>query len=136
MDELAELKEKFIIEMGKYEKENLAELVKRTMNFCVVDKSGKVVITFKRLTDKEQIKIALIARFLASELTKGNIPREVTAEELVLSLKQKKSIIAARLKEIKDEGDAERLSRGTYTITSYKLTKMLDELEKKILSKK
>jgi hypothetical protein len=123
------LKERFIIS-EKIDEKRIKEFVERLLPFCKVTKSGGIIIENPRLTTLEKVKVALIARFLANSLD-SEISPEVNGEELSNSLMIPKNQVLARLKELKDEKFAFRVSKGVYRVNPFKIEDFLKELENK-----
>jgi hypothetical protein len=123
------LKERFIVS-EKIDEKRIKEFVERLLPFCKVTKSGGIIIENPRLTTLEKVKVALIARFLANSLD-SEISPEVNGEELSNSLMIPKNQVLARLKELKDEKFAFRVSKGVYRVNPFKIEDFLKELENK-----
>jgi len=123
------LKEKFIVS-EKIDEKRINELVERLLPFCKVTEGGGVIIEKAELTTIEKIKIALTARFLANSLG-SEISPEVNGEELSNSLMIPKDQVLARLKELKDEKFAFRVSKGVYKVNPFKIDDLLKSLENK-----
>jgi hypothetical protein len=123
------LKEKFIVS-EKIDEKRINEFVERLLPFCKVTEGGGVIIEKAELTTIEKIKIALTARFLANSLD-SEISPEVNGEELSNSLMIPKDQVLARLKELKDEKFAFRVSKGVYKVNPFKIDDLLKSLENK-----
>lgn len=123
------LKEKFIVS-EKIDEKRIKQFVERLLPFCKVTKSGGIVIEKAELTTIEKIKIALTARFLANSLD-SEISPEVSGEEISNSLMIPKDQVLARLKELKDEKFAFRISKGIYKVNPFKIDELLNSLENK-----
>jgi len=123
------LKEKFIVS-EKIDEKRIKEFVERLLFFCKVTKSGGVIIGKAELTTIEKIETALAARFLANSLD-SEISSEVSGEELSNSLMIPKDQVLARLKELKDEKFALRVSKGMYKVNPFKIDDLLKSLENK-----
>jgi len=123
------LKEKFIVS-EKIDEKRIREFIERLLPFCKVTKSGGVIIEKAELTTVEKIGIALAARFLANSLD-SEISPEVNGEELSNSLMIPKDQVLARLKELRDEKFAFRVSKGVYKVNPFKIDDLLKSLENK-----
>jgi hypothetical protein len=123
------LKERFIVS-ERIDEKRIKEFVERLLPFCKVTKSGGIIIENLELTTLEKVKVALIARFLANSLD-SEISSEVNGEELSNSLMIPKNQVLARLKELKDEKFAFRVSKGVYRVNPLKIEDFLKELENK-----
>jgi hypothetical protein len=123
------LKDKFIVS-EKIDEKRIREFTERLLPFCKVTKSGGVIIERAELTTVEKIGIALAARFLANSLD-SEISPEVNGEELSNSLMIPKNQVLARLKELRDEKFAFRVSKGVYKVNPFKIDDLLKSLENK-----
>ena len=123
-----ELKEQFLVD-GEVQKERLAQLVRKALEHCVVHKNGAVELKHKSLAGKDQVKLVLSARLLASKLEES-LSGDVTVEEIAESTGLPKNQVAARAKECLDERFAERSTRGSYKARSLKVEEFLDTLSK------
>lgn len=121
------LKEKFIVN-ERIDEKRIKEFVERMLPFCKVTKSGGIVIENPKLTTVEKIKVALAARFLANTLD-SEISPEVNGDELSNSLMIPKNQVLARLKELKDQKFAFRVSKGVYKVNPFKIDEFLKDLE-------
>ena len=115
-----------------FEKVNIEELTKRLLKFCKLDKNGRIFITDKeliqKLTIKDKILITLSARYLANKLD-SNIQPAVSSEEIARFFSDKKEVIYARAKELKDDGKISIKERGTYLIYPFQIDDFITYLE-------
>lgn len=123
---IEELKEQFLVD-GEIQEERLAQLVSKALGHCVVHKNGTVELKRKSLSGRDQVKLVLSARLLASKLEES-FSSDVTVEEIAESTGLPKNQVAARAKECLDERFAERSIRGSYKARSLKVEEFLDSL--------
>jgi hypothetical protein len=123
--DLRELKERFIVD-DDVQGERLAHLAEKALNHCVVRKNGSVEIS-SRLAGKDQVKLVLSARLIASKLEES-LSSEVTIDQISEYTGLPKNQAAARAKECLDERFAERSQRGSYKARSFKVEEFLDTL--------
>ena len=126
-----ELKDRFIVD-EKFDKKKVEKFVERLLPFCKVTKTGAILLERDDFTSTEKIKIALVARFLANSLDES-ISAEVNSEELSNNLMIPKNQVVARLKELKDERFAFRVSRGIYKVNPLKINDFLNNIESKYI---
>ena len=124
---MKELKDRFIVD-EKFDKKKVEKFVERLLPFCKVTKTGAILLERDDFTSTEKIKIALVARFLANSLDES-ISAEVNSEELSNHLMIPKNQVVARLKELKDERFAFRVSRGIYKVNPLKINDFLNTIE-------
>jgi Fic family protein len=125
--DLEKLKAQFLID-GEIGADRLARLIERLLPHCVVRKDGTVDIFAERLSGKEQIKLVLVARFVASKIGGSTVAAELSADEISRFIGLPKNQAAARAKELVDEGFAERSARGSYRARHHKLDGFAKEL--------
>ena len=123
---LEDLKEQFLVE-DEIRTERLEQLIRKALPHCVVDKKGVVHIKDARRSGKEQVKLALAGRLVASKLDDA-VSEDVTVEQLAEYTGLPKNQAAARAKECLDEKFADRSSRGTYKARVNKTEEFLDSL--------
>jgi hypothetical protein len=124
--DIDQLKEQFLVG-GEIQKERLTQLVHKALEHCVVHKNGTVELRHKHLAGKDQVKLVLSARLLASKLDES-FSGEVTVEDIAESTGLPKNQVAARAKECTDERFAERGTRGSYRARVLKVEEFLDTL--------
>ena len=126
---MEELRKKFIVEEN-LEAKKLAEYVERALPFCKISKNGEVIIEVEKATSTEKVKLALVAKMLASHI-ESNISSETNFDDLSKSLGIPRDQIKARLKELKDKKFALRVGEGKYKANPLEIGKFLSEMEKK-----
>ena len=128
---MEDLKNLFIVDEQSYEKEKIPQQIKKVLRYCKVSKNGKVLLEKNKFSIRENLKIILVARFLANKLD-GEISQEVSIDEIVASMgTNNKESLVTRMKEVVDENVAKRVSAGTYVIIPFYIDPFLDKLEKK-----
>ncbi len=132
MENLEELKNKWIIDEKAFDEKKIAQYVKRLMKYCKITKTGEIDLTElgEKFSLKDKIKLTLVARFIANKLDKSINP-SLSAQELSYFFMVDKMQVSARLKEIKDEKLSIREKKGTYRVIPTKIEKILKELESK-----
>jgi hypothetical protein len=122
-----ELKKKFIVE-EKLDEKRVANYIERILPFCKISKDGMVIVETKNLKTLQQVKLALVARFLANYLDK-NIPAEMGNGELSNSLSIPEDQIAARIKELREGKFAISVKRGLHQANPLQIERFMIELE-------
>lgn len=131
-----EIGKKFILEEDM-KHENLKELIGRIMEFAKVDSKGYVlIIDSKKLRIVDKIMIVLITRYLANKLQKElqkkiSIKEEVSIKEFEDMLKEKKAVIAARLKDLRKDKKIIDIKKGLYKVSPYSVEEYIEYLETK-----
>jgi hypothetical protein len=125
---LERLREEFLVDADFGEK-RLEILIQKILPFCLVSKNGVVELKRADLSAKEQVKLVLAARLIASKLDK-TVRGELTAEELSEQTGLPKNQVAARAKECFDEKFAERSGRGSYRARQHRIDAFLDGLSR------
>ena len=92
----------------------------KALPHCVVDKKGTVHPEERGPVRKEQVKLVLTGRLIASKL-EAQVSGEVTVDQLAEYTGLPKNQAAARAKECLDEKFAERSVRGSYKARVHKL---------------
>jgi hypothetical protein len=123
---LDELKEKFLVD-DEVRSERLEQLVRNALPHCVVDKKGRVHLKGLGRPGKEQVKLVLAGRLIASKLDEA-ISEDVTVEQLAEYTGLPKNQAAARAKECLDEKFADRSARGSYKARVNKAEEFLSAL--------
>jgi len=134
---MEELKKKFIVE-EKLDEKRVTNYIERILPFCKISKDGLVIIEAKGMTSLQQVKLALVARFLANYLDK-NIPAEISSGELSTSLTIPEDQIGARLMELREAKFAISVRKGVHQVNPLQIEKFIGELEstrKKEMEKK
>jgi hypothetical protein len=130
-DALKELKSKFIIYQGQFEEERTPMLIEKVLKFVRVSKDGKVIFqTRGALNNINQVKLVLVARFLANKL-EPSISSEVSVNEIVdftgIEIKQ----VSARLSTFVNERFAIRSERGVFSVAPFFVEVFLNEIDKR-----
>ena len=133
MTNLEELEKQFIINEDM-EHEDIKISINRLLKFCKIDEKGFVIIQKSSLNMIQKIMLVLSARYLASNLQKklGRekiISDEISANELTDMLREKNTVVIARLKDLKDTKKIISSKRGIYKVASYAIDDFLTELE-------
>jgi hypothetical protein len=123
---LDELKKQFLVD-DEVRTERLEQLLCKALPHCVVDKKGTVHLKSSALSGREQIKLVLAGRLIASKLD-AEVSGEVTVDQLAEYTGLPKNQAAARAKECIDDRFAERSVRGSYRARVHKLEQFLDRL--------
>ncbi len=124
--ELEKLKEQFLVD-DEVRVERLEHLIRKALPHCVVDKKGTVHLKKTDRPGKEQVKLVLAGRLIASKLDE-TVSGEVTVEQLADYTGLPKNQAAARAKESLDEKFADRSGRGSYKARVNKVEEFLDTL--------
>jgi vacuolar-type H+-ATPase subunit F/Vma7 len=128
---MEDLKNSFIVDENEFTKEKIPQQIKSILRYCKVSKDGKVLLEKNNFTLRENLKIILVARFLANKLDES-ISSEVSIDEIVASMgTNNKESLTTRMKEVVDENVAKRVSSGTYLIIPFYIESILEKLEKK-----
>ncbi len=123
---LDNLKEQFVVD-DDVRSEKLERLIEKALPNCVVRKNGAVELRRCGLSAKQQVKLTISARLIASKLD-NSIVGDVTIEQLAEYTGLPKDQVAARAKECLDERFAERSARGSYRARLHKVEEFLNGL--------
>lgn len=131
--EFEDLEKEFILNED-LEHENIKDLVSRILKLCKIDTRGFVDIQKPGLTILQKIQLTLSARYLANKLQRklggeSSIEEICKTKELASMLKEKETVVTARLKELKDARKVISPSRGVFKIAPYEIKGFLTELE-------
>ena len=126
-EEFEKIKKDFIVDQNAYDIENVPEQIKRLLNFAKVGTGGKVFIESHNLTSDAQLRVVLIARFLANKLQE-EIKQEVSIEELSQYTHLDKDQVRARMSAIVREKFAERKGKGVFVVLPFRIKKFMEEL--------
>ncbi|RLF57925.1 MAG: hypothetical protein DRN25_05815, partial [Thermoplasmata archaeon] len=76
IEDIEELKSKWIIDENTFDERKITRYVKQLMKYCKITKTGEIVLTElgEKFKLKDRIKLALVARFIASKLDKSINP--------------------------------------------------------------
>jgi len=125
---MEELRKKFIVE-EKLDERRVTNYIERTLPFCKISKEGQVILEVK-VTSLQQVKLALVARFLANYLDKS-ITAEISNHELSTSLNIPEDQIAARLGDLREEKFATSVRKGVSQVNPLQIERFIVELESK-----
>lgn len=126
-----ELKKQFIVDEKEYSKEKIPEQIRKVLRYCKVSKEGKVLLEKNNFGLRDNLKLILIARFLASKVDES-ISSEMTIDEIFASVGSgNKESMITRMKEIIDEHAATRSGKGIYQIVPFYIDVILEKLEGK-----
>ncbi|MFH2020150.1 MAG: hypothetical protein ABIJ34_01985 [archaeon] len=136
-EDLENLEKSFILD-DDMEHENIKELIQKIQLYCRIDKNGFVVIDDKvktKLIIPDRVTLVMAARHLANRLQQKlgkepTIKEDVPSQELADMLKEKRAVIDARLKDLKDKKEVLPVSRGVYKIAPYTIPPFLKRIEK------
>ena len=121
-----ELKRKFILNEEEL-KTRIETLVLKALKHCRVDSRGRIHFENKKLSGKDKVKIALVARAIASEL-ESNISADVTISELAQSTGLPENQVRARCTEFVAENYVESPKRGAFRAVFGRIELMLDSV--------
>ncbi len=125
---IEELKKEFIVDEDAL-KTRLEPIISKAMVHCKIDKRGQVLLLNPLLSSKEQLKLILAARAIASQL-ESSIAAEVTTEEIRKFSGLPQDQVRARGKDAIAEKFAQSASRGVYRAFAHKIEDFLDSLPK------
>ena len=133
---LEELKKQFIVE-DDIELDELKQLILRISKFCKVDKNGYVIVHNDKIRIIDKILLVLSARFLGNRLQQKlgeevAIHEEINNKEIATMLKEKQTVVNARLKDLKDDRKIILVRRGVYKVLPHIIYNLLDRLEKEV----
>jgi len=128
--ELEDMKEKFFVDGKEREKQTLVSLLAEVMDYCKMDKTGKIFIEVEGISIENKVKVCLAARKVGALLAENAFPAEITAEDVSVFVRTSKVIASARLGDIVNAGLASRVGRGAYTApTLYHVDKLLRQVK-------
>jgi hypothetical protein len=123
---LDELKKQFIVDEDAL-KARLEPLVSKALKHCRIDKNGQVLITDSNLSGKEQVRLTLAARAIASQLD-TQIPADVTVIEIGKYTGLPANQVRARGKDAIEDKFAESPGAGIYRAIPHKIEAFLDDI--------
>jgi hypothetical protein len=123
---IEELKKQFILDEDIL-KTRLEAIVAKALEHCRIDKGGQVLLTTANLSGRDQLKLVLAARAIASQLETG-ISADVTVAEIEKYTGLPSNQVRARGKECIAEKFASSSATGVYRAVAYKVEGFLDEL--------
>jgi len=125
--ELDKLKEQFLVDDDDVHTERLEQLIRKALPHCVVDRKGTVHLKGPDRSGKDQVKLVLAGRLVASKLDEV-VSGDVSVEQLAEYTGLPKNQAAARAKECLDEKFAQRSARGSYKARANKVEEFLNAL--------
>lgn len=123
---IEELKQQFIV-ADDVLKVRLEPIIAKALKHCVIDKTGQVHVTNKRLSGKQQVMLTIAARAIASQLEPA-ISANVTVSEIAKYTGLPENQVRARGKDFINAKLAESTQRGMYRAVFHKLETFLDSL--------
>lgn len=124
---MEELRKKFIVE-EKLDDKRVTNYIQRILPFCKISKDGLLILEVTGITRAQQVKLALVTRFLANHLDK-TISAEISNHELSASLNIPRDQIAARLKDLREERFAASVGKGVSQVNPLHIERFILELE-------
>lgn len=106
----------------------LEPLVTKTRLHCEIDKSGQVIITNSKLSNRDKIVVVLIARAIAGELD-SSIGGDVTVTELTNATRLPKNHIRARITDAIKARLVDSPRPGVYRAVPHKIEEFLNSLD-------
>jgi hypothetical protein len=123
---IEELRQKFIV-ADDVLKVRLEPIVSKALKHCVIDKTGQVPDTDKRLSGKPQLMLTIAARAIASQL-EPTISASVTVSEIAKYTGLPENQVRARGKDFINAKLAESPQRGVYRAVFHKVEPFLDSI--------
>jgi len=123
---IEELKQKFIV-ADDVLKVRLEPIISKALKHCVIDKTGQVHVTDKRLSGKQQVMLTIAARAIASQL-EPTISASVTVSEIAKYTGLPENQVRARGKDFINAKLAESPQRGVYRAVFHKVETFLDSI--------
>lgn len=130
LDEIKELRKKFIIDESEYDTERIKEDIDRLIPYCKVSASGRVLIRTKGLTEKKKVGLVVVARYIGHRLD-SKIDESLKIDDISNYTGTKRDNVMAYLSELVKEGICNREKAGSYRANPGQISDFLDELEKK-----
>lgn len=123
---LEELKKQFIVDEDVL-KARLEPVVAKALVHCRLDKNGQVLITDASLSGKEQVKLALAARAIGSQMDSGISP-DVSVAEISKFTGLPGNQVRARGKDAIEDKFAQSPKTGVFRALPHKVEAFLDSL--------
>jgi len=123
---IEELKKQFIVDEDVL-KARLEPIVAKALVHCRLDKNGQVLITDTNLSGKEQVKLALAARAIGSQMDSGISPN-VSVAEISKFTGLPGNQVRARGKDAIEDRFAQSPKTGVYRALPHKVEAFLDSL--------
>lgn len=128
-NKLQELKKKFIIDQGKYEKEKLESHLEKTLKYGRATSEGRVVLK-KGPKSKQKIGLVLVIRYLANKIDE-KISENVTIEEIISYTGVERKQVRARCSDLVNDGIISRLEGGLFRFNASLIDEFIDKLDNK-----
>jgi hypothetical protein len=126
MNNIEELKKKFIVDDEDVLKARLEPIIAKALAHCQMDKKGQVRIN-TRLSGKEQVKLVLAARAIASQMD-SSISPEVGVDEISKFTGLPANQVRARVKDAVEDRFAQFSKAGVYRALPHKVEGFLDSI--------
>jgi hypothetical protein len=123
---LEELRERFIV-ADDVIKVRLEPIVAKALKHCLIDKTGQVHVSDKRLSGKQQVMLTIAARAIASQLD-PTISANVTVGEIAKYTGLPENQVRARGKDFISAKLAESPQRGVFRAVFHKVEAFLDSI--------
>lgn len=123
---IEELKKQFIVDEDVL-KARLEPIVAKALVHCLLDKNGQVLITDTNLSGKEQVKLALAARAIGSQMD-PRISPDVSVAEISRFTGLPGNQVRARGKDAIEDKFAQSPKTGVYRALPHKVEAFLDGL--------
>ena len=130
MDDIKELRKRFIIDDAEYDTERIKEDIDRLIPYCKVSGAGRVLIRAKGITEKKKVGLVLVARYVGHRLD-GKIGESVNLDEVSEFTGIKRDNVMAYLSELVREGSCTREKAALYRANPGQISEFLDGLEQK-----
>jgi hypothetical protein len=134
-DKLEDLEKQFISD-GDMEQEEISKLITKTLTFARIDKNGFVsLLNPLKIKIADKIMLVLISRYLANKLQtklgkEVSINENMKIDDLANNLREKRAVIIARIKDLKDNNLISSDKEGIYRIQPHAISPFLDRLNK------
>lgn len=125
--DIIELKKQFIVDDDVL-KARIEPIVTKALAHCRLDKNGQVLITNRKLSGKDQVKLVLAARVIASQID-SSISAEVTADEISRFTGLPVNQVRARVKDAIEDRFAQSTKAGVYRAFPHKVEDFLDAMK-------
>lgn len=112
-EELEDLKIQFIVNGNEINKEILKKHVKTILDFCKLTSEGKVILRKTKLTQKNQIGIIIMARYLENKMNE-NIKETISPGELADLTSIARNNVRSLVGTLADERFVTRVEEGIY----------------------
>lgn len=127
MSDIEELKKQFIVDDEDVLKSRLEPIISKALAHCQMDRKGQVRISTK-LSGKEQVKLVLAARAIASQIDES-ILGEVSVDEISRFTGLPSNQVRARVKDAVEDRFAQCSKAGVYRALPHKVERFLDSIK-------